>query len=228
MTIRRIFQNRNNQFDHGLLAATCPLLGPVLSLFLVTAFLPTSDAFATGNAERGQAKSATCAACHGADGNSINPEWPSLAGQHPGYLSNALHEFKSGQRSNVLMSGQATALEDQAIEDLATYFATQKQSRRTADPALVEQGERLYRGGNLDKGISACMACHGPTGRGNPGAGYPVLAGQHATYTSNQLIAYRAGERQTDAEQNQVMRNIAALMSDKEIYAVASYIQGLQ
>ena len=82
--------------------------------------------------------------------------------------------------------------------------------------------------GNLDKGISACMACHGPTGRGNPGAGYPVLAGQHATYTSNQLIAYRAGERQTDAEQNQVMRNIAALMSDKEIYAVASYIQGLQ
>jgi len=216
--MRVIFQNRNIHFGNGL----------PMGLLLVTAVLFASNTFAAGNAEQGQTKSATCAACHGADGNSINPEWPSLAGQHPGYLSNALHEFKSGQRSNVLMSGQATALDDQAIEDLATYFATQKQSRRTADPALVEQGERLYRGGNLDKGISACMACHGPTGRGNPGAGYPVLAGQHATYTSNQLIAYRAGERQTDAEQNQVMRNIAALMSDKEIYAVASYIQGLQ
>jgi len=216
--MRVIFQNRNNHFDHGL----------PMGLLLVTAVLFASDAFAAGNAEQGQAKSATCAACHGADGNSINPEWPSLAGQHPEYLSNALHDFKSGQRSNVLMSGQATALDDQAIEDLAAYFATQKPSRRTADPALVEQGERLYRGGNLDKGISACMACHGPTGRGNPGAGYPVLAGQHATYTSNQLTAYRAGERQTDAEQNQVMRNIAALMSDKEIHAVASYIQGLQ
>jgi len=216
--MRVIFQNRNNHFGHGL----------PMGLLLVTAVLFASDAFAAGNAEQGQAKSATCAACHGADGNSINPEWPSLAGQHPEYLSNALHDFKSGQRSNVLMSGQATALDDQAIEDLAAYFATQKPSRRTADPALVEQGERLYRGGNLDKGISACMACHGPTGRGNPGAGYPVLAGQHATYTSNQLTAYRAGERQTDAEQNQVMRNIAALMSDKEINAVASYIQGLQ
>jgi len=216
--MRVIFQNRNIYFGHGL----------PMGLLMVTAALFASDAFAAGNAEQGQTISATCAACHGADGNSINPEWPSLAGQHPKYLSNALHEFKSGQRNNVLMSGQATALDDQAIEDLAAYFATQKPSGRTADPALVEQGERLYRGGNLDKGISACMACHGPTGRGNPGAGYPILAGQHATYTSNQLMAYRAGERQTDAEQNQVMRNISALMSDKEINAVASYIQGLQ
>ena len=226
--MRRIFQNRNNHFGHGLLAAMGSLPGLLLGLFLVAAILPTSDAFATGDAVRGKTKSATCAACHGADGNSINPEWPSLAGQHPKYLTNSLHDFKSGQRNNVLMAGQATGLDDQAIEDLAAFFATQKPSKRTADPTLVDQGERLYRGGDLDKGISACMACHGPTGRGNPGAGYPVLAGQHATYTANQLLDYRAGERQTDADQNQVMRNVAVLMSDKDIRAVASYIQGLQ
>jgi len=181
-----------------------------------------------GSADAGKARALTCTACHGADGNSINPEWPSLAGQHPKYLINTLHGFQSGQRKNILMSAQANALDDQAIEDLAAFFATQTPHKRTADPALVDQGERLYRGGDLDKGISACMACHGPTGRGNPGAGYPLLAGQHAAYIVNQLKAYRAGERQTDAEKNQVMRNIAALMNDKDIRAVAAYIQGLQ
>lgn len=223
-----IFQNNFKSFGHGLMATISRRLGMPVGLLLVAAVLPVSDTLAAGDVEQGRAKSVTCAACHSADGNSINPEWPSLAGQHPNYLSNALHDFKNGQRSNVLMSSQATALEDQEIEDLAAFFATQKPSKRTADPALVEQGERLYRGGNIDKGVSACMACHGPGGRGNPGAGYPVLAGQHAAYTANQLMAYRAGERQTDAEQNQVMRNISALMSDKEIQAVASYIQGLQ
>jgi len=218
--MRRTIQNRNNHFDRGLLIAVSLLLG--------TTILLTASAFAAGDAGQGKDKSATCAACHGADGNSINPEWPSLAGQHPKYLIHTLQAFKSGQRSNVLMSGQVIALDDQTIEDLAAFYATQMPSKRTADPALVDQGKRLYLGGDLDRGISACTACHGPTGRGNPGAGYPVLAGQHATYTANQLIAFQAGERQSDAEQNQVMRNIAALMNDKDIRAVASYIQGLQ
>lgn len=218
--MRRTIENRNKHFDRGLLTASGLLL-------IATAFF-TAEVLAAGDAEQGKTKSATCTACHGADGNSMNPEWPSLAGQHPKYITHTLQAFKSGQRSNVLMSGQAAALDDQAIEDLAAYYATQIPSKRTADPALVSQGERLYLGGDLERGISACTACHGPTGRGNPGAGYPALAGQHATYTANQLIAYRAGERQSDADQNQVMRNIAALMSDKDIRAVASYVQGLQ
>jgi cytochrome c553 len=124
------------------------------------------------------------------------------------------------------MSSQATGLDEQTIGDLAAYYASQAASRRTADPALVSQGERLYRGGNLDRGVSACIACHGPTGRGNQAAGYPSLTGQHSLYTSNQLIAYRSNTRQTDL--NRIMRDIAGLMTDDEIQAVASYIQGLQ
>lgn len=218
--MRRNSQGRNNRIHRSIHAA--------IGVLLMSAALHTSGAFAAGDAEQGKARSATCAACHGADGNSINPEWPSLAGQHQQYLVNSLQGFKSGERKNVLMSGQAAALDDQAIEDLAAYYATQTSSKRTADPALVDQGERLYRGGDIEKGISACIACHGPSGRGNPGAGYPVLASQHGTYTVNQLRAYRAGERQTDSQENQVMRNIAAKMTDKDIEAVASYIQGIQ
>lgn len=202
------------------------LLAPALLALLALA--GTNIAAAAGDAARGKDKSVTCAACHGADGNSINPEWPSLAGQHATYLVKSLKSFQDGTRQNVLMSPQAAILSDADIEDLAAFFAAQTASRRTSDPALVAQGERLYRGGDRDKAISACIACHGPSGRGNPGAAYPVLAGQHATYTTNQLLAYRANDRQSDATAGQVMRNIASLMSDDDIKAVSSYIQGLQ
>ncbi|MFQ5625986.1 MAG: c-type cytochrome, partial [Methyloligellaceae bacterium] len=168
------------------------------------------------------------AACHGADGNSINPQWPSLAGQHESYLIRSLQSFRDGSRENVLMSPQAAMLTEQDMRDLAAFLAAQTPKRRTADPALVAHGERLYRGGDRDKGISACIACHGPGGSGNPGAGYPSLAGQHATYTASQLMAYRGNARQSDADVGQIMRNISALMSDEEIKAVSSYIQGLQ
>jgi cytochrome c553 len=198
----------------------CFALLAVLSLI-------AADAFA-GDAERGRQKSTTCAACHGADGNSINPEWPSLAGQHESYLIRSINSFRNGTRNNVLMTPQANMLSDQDVADLAAYYASQTPKRLTADPALVAQGERLYRGGDREKGISACIACHGPNGHGNPAAGYPVLAGQHATYTANQLVAYRNLSRKSDMSVSQIMRNISALMSDDEIKAVASYVQGLQ
>jgi cytochrome c553 len=199
------------------LAAAC-LLG--ISL------LGSGCALAEASVQAGEAKSMTCKACHGENGNSLNPEWPSLAGQNQRYIINSLRAYKSGSRKNVLMSAQALPLSDQDIADLAAYYAQQEPVPRTADPAMVAVGERLYRGGNIDTGVSACLACHGPAGRGNEPAGYPALAGQHARYTANQLTAYAKQQRTSDP--GQMMRNIAALLSDDEIAAVASYIQGLR
>ena len=204
------------------------LHAPRIGAYIVFAALAllVLDPADAGSAEAGQAKSVTCAACHGADGNSLNPEWPSLAGQHASYLVSSLQAYQSGGRSNVLMSGQAAPLSAEDIADLAAYFSAQTPAPRTADPALVAAGERLYRGGNRDSSVSACIACHGPAGRGNPGAAYPSIAGQHATYAAAQLRAYRSGERASDP--NQIMRNVAARLTDEEIAAVAAYVQGLR
>ncbi|TDJ43569.1 MAG: cytochrome c4 [Gammaproteobacteria bacterium] len=218
------FSNRKN--ERNSLQRTVRR-GILLGFFALSLF-GTNAASAAGDIERGTVKSLTCAACHGRDGNSTNPEWPSLAGQHEKYLALTLHAFQDGSRSDVLMTGQTAALSDEDIEDVAAYFSAQSRVRRTADPSLVSLGERVYRGGVHDRQISACIGCHGPTGRGNPGAAFPSLAGQHATYTAKQLMKYRSNERQSDARLNQVMRNIAARMTDDEIKAVASYIQGLQ
>lgn len=180
-------------------------------------------ALAEGSAEAGQAKSAVCTACHGIDGNSANPEWPSLAGQHAGFLRLQLQAFRDGQRQNPLMSPMAMGLSDEDISDLAAFFATQRPAAREADPELVEHGQRLFLGGDLERGITACIACHGPTGQGNPLANYPVVAGQHATYTATTLQAYAAGERA-----NVMMQEIAARMSAEDMRAVSAYLQGLR
>jgi len=180
----------------------------------------------TGSAEAGQAKSGTCVACHGVDGNSVNPEWPSIAGQHAEYIVKQLKAFKDGARTNVLMSPMAVALTDQDMRDLAAYFASQRPKGLEADAARVALGQRLYRGGDKENELAACIACHGPSGSGNPAALYPSIKGQHATYTAAQLRAYKRGERNTD--QNQMMRIVAAALTDEQIDAVASYVQGLR
>ena len=182
-------------------------------------------AHATGDPVSGKTKAEPCAACHAADGNSVMPDWPKLAGQSAKYLEQQLVAFKSGVRKNALMSPMAANLSEQDISDLAVYYSSQKVTIGKADPALVETGESLYRGGNADREIPACMACHSPTGTGNPAAGYPSVQGQHAAYTVTQLKAFRSGERRTDAKS--VMRDIAEKMKDSQIEAVASYISGL-
>ncbi len=191
-----------------------------------TVFAQSAVKGQTGTAEAGQAKAATCVACHGVDGNSANPEWPSLAGQHAEYIVKQLKAFKGGARANVLMSPMAMTLSDQDMADLGAYFSAQRPKGLEADASKVALGQRIYRGGDKNTELTACIACHGPSGSGNPAALYPAIKGQHATYTAAQLRAYKRGERSTD--QNQMMRTIAAALSDDQIDALASYVQGLR
>jgi cytochrome c553 len=192
----------------------------------LAALLGSAPAFAAGSVEAGQLKSATCGACHGMDGNSPSPEWPNLAGQHAGYIEKQLRAFKSGERKNDLMAPMAMILSDEDMADLAAYFASQKVRGGETEPSKLALGERVYRAGNVQKGVIACAGCHGPNGRGNPLSGYASIHGQHAVYVANQLRAYKSGARATDP--NQMMRSIAALLSEEEIDAVASYVQGLR
>ncbi len=181
-----------------------------------------------GSVAAGQVKSAVCAACHGVDGNSITAEWPSLAGQHAAYTANQLRAYQTGERDDILMSNFAAALSEQDILDLAAYYGTRTIIPGGADPELVSLGESIYRSGIRDRGVVACIACHGPSGRGNPLAAYPMLQGQHATYVANTLRAYAAGTRRSDAGTSQMMRTITALLQEGELQAVSSYVQGLR
>lgn len=183
---------------------------------------------AEGDASAGQAKSAICAACHGADGNSMVPNWPTLAGQHEQYLVRQVSLIQSGARPVPEMIGIVTSLTPQDIADIAAWYSGQTIVGGVADQAQIELGERLFRAGNRESGVPACMACHGPAGEGNPLAGYPALAGQHAVYTGNMLIRFRNGENWGEGDaSSQVMNGVAAELTDAEIAAVASYIQGL-
>jgi cytochrome c553 len=172
-----------------------------------------------------------CVACHAVDGNSAIPANPNLAGQHPEYTYKQLRNFKSqggkpAERSNGVMAGMVANLSDDDMKNLAVYFAAQKpKSQAARDAALAKQGETIYRGGIQAKGVAACASCHAPNGTGMP-AQFPRVAGQHAEYTAAQLTAFRAGQRANDPAQ--MMRMIAAKMSDQEIKAVSEYIAGLR
>ena len=195
-----------------VIAATCALLGSATA------------ALAAGDPTAGKAKSAACAACHNADGNSTVTQYPKLAGQSADYLVKQLQEFKSGKRESAVMQGFASMLEEQDMKNIAAWLATKPAKPGEAtDKALVALGERIYRGGIADRNIAACAACHSPNGAGIP-AQYPRLAGQHAAYTEAQLKAFRDGVRKNNLQ----MTGVAAKLNDREIKAVADYIAGLR
>jgi cytochrome c553 len=181
---------------------------------------------AGGDAAAGAQKAAVCGACHGVTGSSINPEWPNLAGQHEAYVAAQLESFKAGKRVNPLMTPMAAVLTEADMEDLGAHFAQQTPAGLEADPSNWKAGEKLYRGGDVERAIPACIACHGPQGRGNGPAKYPALRAQHAVYTYNQLKAFKDGSRTSAG--NDIMKVVTERMTDEEMRALASYIQGLR
>ncbi|MGC3981524.1 MAG: cytochrome c4 [Steroidobacteraceae bacterium] len=203
------------------------MMSKLLAAAGILTFAISATASAAGDVAAGQTKaSAVCIACHGLDGNSVNPEWPSIAGQHEQYIMKQVKAFRAGERTNVLMSPIALTLTDKEIEDVAAYYATQKIKGQEGAKGKVELGQQIYRGGVASNKVPACMACHGPNGRGNPAANFPSVRSQYATQIALQLQAYKKGERKTD--QNEMMRTIAAKLSDAQIEAVAQYMQGLR
>lgn len=198
---------------------------PISTRLIILAFCLASwphSAAGAGSAEAGRQKSTVCSACHGVDGNSAINLYPNIAGQHAAYLEAQLRAYRDGTRQNAQMSPMATPLSDEDITDLAAYYAEQKPQAGTASEELVETGKRVYRAGNSQSGVPACMACHGPAGNGNPLANYPQVAGQHAAYSEAQLRAYRDGTRV-----NAVMQTISSRLSEAELRAVADYMRGL-
>ena len=197
-----------------------------LLIAALTMMTGLQSAAAAGDAQAGKEKAQTCVACHGADGNSPSPEFPNLAGQNAKYTSKQLADFKAGkERSNPVMAGMVANLTPEDMADLGAYFATLTPAGGFVSQENLARGERIYRGGNKSSGVPACMACHGPTGAGDPMAGIPALAGQRPQYTASQLTAFRSGTRSND--RNHMMRDASHRLTDEEIQAVSQYVAGL-
>lgn len=201
-----------------------------LAVFGLVAF-----AQAEGDVARGETLAVTCAGCHGTDGNSPTSNFPKIAGQNAKYTFKQLLAFQTEERVNSVMLGVVEGMSEQNMLDLAAFYAAQEGTVGEADAELVALGERIYRGGVVETGAAACIACHGPNGNGNAPAGFPRVSGQHAAYTAAQLYAfregYRASEPSSEARMNDgesmMMRSVAYKLRDFEIEAVAAYIQGL-
>ena len=201
---------------------------------------PAADAaeaafpFTSGKVADGATKAAVCSACHGPAGNSSNPEWPRLAGQNAVYIAQQLRLFRSGVRANPVMQPLAASLSDQDISDLAVYFEAQTPQGLEADPSYWQSGEQLYLRGDHAHDIPACVACHGPVGRGNLAAGYPALRAQQSVYVVKQLNDYAKGSRYTGSKPVQATPNavmmftIAKQLTAEQIRDVASYVQGMR
>ncbi len=211
----------------------------VLAALLASAYTSAEDAASSpiegGSAQNGATKAAVCGACHGPNGNSANPEWPNLAGQSAVYIADQLHLFKTNVRTNPIMAPIIAPLTDADFKDLAVYFAEQTPAGAEADPSYWKSGEALYRRGDKARNVPACIACHGPIGRGNLAAGYPALRAQHSVYTVKQLNDYANGTRYPGAaagkpatRNSPIMATIAKRLTPEEVRDVSSYIQGMR
>jgi cytochrome c553 len=192
----------------------------------ISGVVVSNSALPAGSVEAGATKAVVCQACHGANGNSANPQWPSLAGLGGDYIAEQLKNFKDNKRSNPVMTPNAASLSADDMADLGAYFDSLPNTGLEADPSYWQAGEKLYRGGDPARAIPACMACHGPTARGNEPAKFPALRGQQSVYVSKQLTDYASGARTTGP--NGIMETIAKRLSPEDIRNVSSYLQGIR
>jgi len=195
----------------------------LITMITVFAFLNTAQA--QGDVEAGKNKSAVCAACHSADGNSASDSFPKLAGQHAPYLVKQLKEFKSGERENAIMAGMVASLTEQDMQDLAAYFAAQITTPETVSKDIANAAKKFYMGGDKNRAIPGCTACHGPRGNGLELANFPKIAGQHPAYLKAQLQNFRSGLRHNDP--NGMMEDVAGKLSDADIELLSQYISAL-
>ncbi|MDA8662579.1 cytochrome c4 [Luminiphilus sp.] len=200
--------------------------------FLVAASTSFADGVMKGDAAAGEALVASCTACHGADGNSLAPTFPKLAGLGERYLLKQMKDIRDGRRPVALMAGQVDNMTDQQLADIAAFYDTQTRTSGTTDPELLALGRKVYLAGIAERKVAACSGCHSPSGKGNGPGGFPGLAGQHADYIAQQLEMFRLGYEDESGRINggdsMIMRTIAFGLSDLEIKAVASYVAGLQ
>jgi cytochrome c553 len=203
------------------------IVSSVILLFVISGVI-SGAVHAAGDAAAGKGKSAACAGCHGPDGNSMVPTFPKLAGQGEKYIAKQVADFKANtKRQDAMMMGMVAALSDQDAMDIGAYYAAQKLAGPApANESKLAMGREIYKGGNLQTDIPACQGCHGPTGAGNPRAGYPQLGGQFATYTAKQLNAFKSGSRTNDKKE--IMRKALKRMTSAEIEAVSQYIASLK
>ena len=201
-------------------------------LVLIFTLMASYSAWAQGDVDAGKLKAATCVACHGSDGNAIIGQYPKLAGQHADYLVKQLADYKlavtsSGAqgRSNAIMAGMAAALSATDMADLGAYFSSLPISGNTTPENVIAIAEPLYRFGDYDRGIAACISCHGPRGNGTSLSGFPKISGQNAQYIQLQLQAFRSSARNNDL--NAMMRSAAVKLNDNEIEALSAYVGGL-
>ncbi|ANP75091.1 cytochrome c553 [Vibrio crassostreae] len=201
-------------------------------LALILSLLASCSVWAQGSIEAGKAKSQTCVACHGADGNSLITQYPKLAGQHEKYLEKQLKELKLGMTSGgkqgryePVMGAMAMPLSEEDMADLAAYYASLPISSNSTPENVVDEGKVLYTAGNAERGVTACIACHGPRGNGTELSGFPKISGQHADYIKAQLEKFRDGDRNNDM--NAMMRDVAKKLTDADIDTLSKYVGGL-
>ncbi len=198
----------------------------ISSLSILAGEMVEAKPLKKGDAEKGSKLVGTCVACHGADGNSVVGQWPTLAGQRESYLFEQLEHIRDEQRVIAVMKGLLNNYSDDDLRDVSAFYASQKTKVSQADEANLAIGQQIYRAGNLKSGVPACTGCHGPAGKGLESAQYPMLGGQKAEYVVTSLVAYQTGERAVD-ENGKIMQGIASRLTIEEIRAVANYVSGL-